>query len=143
MSGPAPISFTRGSTKNQTNTARTTPISPLRTSACAFASVDLYNADCCDDAIIYTETFEPRLFTFDPTVSQMGLAIGNVAAHEAGHLLGLNHVDDDRALMDGQSPTDVFVSDQEFIEAPLSGDVMAIGTQDAVLLLSETVGLLR
>lgn len=106
-------------------------------------SIDLYNADCCDDAIIYTETFEPRLFTFDPTVSQMGLAIGNVAAHEAGHLLGLNHVDDDRALMDDQSPTDVFVSDQEFMEAPLSGDVMSIGTQDAVLLLAETVGLLR
>ncbi len=106
-------------------------------------SIDLYNADFCDDAIIYTETFETRLFTFDPTVSQMSLAIGNVAAHEAGHLLGLNHVDDDRALMDDQSPADVFVSDQEFMEAPLSGDVMSIGTQDAVLLLSETVGLLR
>jgi hypothetical protein len=32
------------------------------------------------------------------------------------------------------------VTDQEFMESPLSSDVMTIGTQDAVLLLSETVG---
>ncbi|MHC4697572.1 MAG: matrixin family metalloprotease [Planctomycetota bacterium] len=106
-------------------------------------SVDLYNEDFCDDAIIYTESFEPRVFTFVPTVAEMGVAIGNVAAHEAGHLLGLNHVDDDRALMDDRSPADVFVTDQEFMEASLSSDIMLIGTQDAVLLLSETVGLLE
>ena len=104
-------------------------------------SVDPYNADCCDDAIIYTETFELRVFSFDPTPAKLGVAIGNVATHEAGHLLGLNHVDDDRALMDDQSAADVFISDQEFMEAPLSADVMSLGTHDAVLLLSESVGI--
>jgi hypothetical protein len=70
----------------------------------------------------------------------MGMAIGNVACHEAGHLMGLNHVDDDWALMDDQSAADAFLEDQEFMEAPLSSDIMRIGTQDAVLLLTETVG---
>jgi len=102
--------------------------------------VDAYNADYCDDAIIFTESFEPRLFSADPTPIEMGIAIGNIGSHEAGHLLGLNHVDDDRALMDDASAADAFLDDQEFMEAPLSVDIMPIGTQDAVLLLEETVG---
>jgi hypothetical protein len=103
-------------------------------------NVDVYNADLCDDAIIFTESFSTRVFSFAPTAEEMGTAIGNVACHEAGHLLGLNHVDDDRALMDDQSAADAFLDDQEFMEAPLSGDIMRIGTQDAALLLVETVG---
>jgi hypothetical protein len=102
--------------------------------------VDLYNADFCDDAVIFAESFEPRVFSSTPNVDELGIAIGNVAAHEAGHLLGLNHVTDDRALMDDQSPADAFIVDQEFMQAPLSPDIMRIGTQDAVLLLNETVG---
>ncbi len=103
--------------------------------------VDLYNADFCDDAVIFTESFEPRLvFSIVPTAVEIGIAIGNVGSHEAAHLLGLNHVDDDRALMDDRSAADVFLEDQEFMEAPLSSDIMPIGTQDAVLLLNEIVG---
>lgn len=103
-------------------------------------NVDLYNADCCDDAIIFTESFTPFLFTLTPTAEEMGLAIGNVGSHEAGHLLGLNHVDDDLDLMDDRSPADVFLLDQEFKDSPLSTDIMPIGTQDGVLLLNEIVG---
>ena len=103
-------------------------------------SVDVYNADYCDDAIIYAESFIPYIFTVPPTPDELGVAIGNVAAHEAGHVLGLNHVDDDRALMDDQSVADAFLDDQEMMEAPLSRDLMPYGTQDAVLLLNEIVG---
>ncbi len=103
-------------------------------------NVDLYNADFCDDAIIFAESFDPRFFSLSPTAGEMGIAIGNVASHEAGHLLGLNHVDDDLALMDDQSAADVFLTNQEFIEALLSPDIMTIGTQDAALLLDEIVG---
>lgn len=103
--------------------------------------VDLYNSDHCDDAIIFTETFSPSAFIGTPTARELGIAVGNVAAHEAGHLLGLNHTNDDRDLMDDQSPADVFLQDQEFMQAPLSSDIMQIGTQDGVLLLAETVGL--
>lgn len=103
-------------------------------------AVDLYNADFCDDAIIFTESFEPHIFSGFATAVEIGIAIGNVGSHEAGHLLGLNHVDDDRALMDDQSHADAFLEDQEFTEAPLSNDIMRIGVQDAVLLLDEIVG---
>ncbi|MCH8252703.1 MAG: matrixin family metalloprotease [Planctomycetes bacterium] len=102
--------------------------------------VDLYNAEFCDDAIIFAESFTTNLFSTTPTAGQMAIAIGNVASHEAGHLLGLNHVADDDALMDDRSAADAFLRDQEFIEAPLSTDVMPIGVQDAALLLFETVG---
>jgi hypothetical protein len=102
--------------------------------------VDPYNTDFCDDAIIFTESFDPHLFSVDPTAVEMGIAIGNIGSHEAGHLLGLNHVDDDRALMDDESVADAFLDDQEFMEAALSVDLMPIGVQDAVLLLEETVG---
>jgi len=102
--------------------------------------VDLYNFDCCDDAIIFTESFTPSVFFGVPSARELGTAIGNVASHEAGHVLGLNHTDDDRDLMDDQSPADAFLQDQEFIEAPLSDDIMPIGTQDGVLLLNEIVG---
>lgn len=105
--------------------------------------IDVYNANRCDDGIIFTETFQLSFFSFTPTVEEMGVAIGNVAAHEAGHLLGLNHVDNDADLMDDTSPADVFVTDQEFLNSPLSSDIMSIGTQDSVLLLNQTVGPVR
>jgi hypothetical protein len=103
-------------------------------------NVDLYNAELCDDAIIFTESFTPFLFSTTPTAEEMGIAIGNVASHEAGHLLGLNHVDNDFDLMDDRSPADAFLIDQEFMESPLSTDIIPIGTQDGVLLLDEIVG---
>lgn len=102
--------------------------------------VDLYNFDRRDDAIIFTESFTPSVFTGIPTAEELGTAIGNVGSHEAAHLLGLNHTDDDLDLMDDQSPADAFLEDQEFKDAPLSGDIMPIGTQDGVLLLDEIVG---
>lgn len=104
-------------------------------------SVDLYNFNRCDDGIIFTESFSPRQFGFTPSAAALAVAIGNVTAHEAGHLLGLNHVDDDDALMDDVSPAAALLADQEFMSAPVSDDIIPIGFQDSVFLLSDIVGL--
>ncbi len=106
-------------------------------------AVDLYNLDRCDDAIIYIESFDPSdgLFFIPPTALELAVAIGNVASHEAGHLLGLNHVDDEAALMDTKSGASSLLGDQEFMLAPLSSQIAPIGFQDAVLLLEQALGL--
>ncbi len=105
--------------------------------------VDQFNEDPGDIAVIFTETFSPHVFTIPPTAEQLGLAIGNIAAHEAGHLLGLDHVADSTALMDAVSPADTFLEVQVFKHAPLyAPELFPIGFQDAVLLLSEIVGVL-
>ncbi|MCH7721209.1 MAG: matrixin family metalloprotease [Planctomycetes bacterium] len=104
-------------------------------------SVDSYNSDPSDMAVIFTESFSPFVFRSIPRPVDLGMAIGNVAAHEAGHLLGLNHVEDPLAIMDAASPADTFLDDQDFKEAPLSPQIMDLGTQDALLLLGEILGI--
>lgn len=103
-------------------------------------SIDHYNTDPDDTVVIFTNTFQPGVFSAPPDVEELGAAIGNVASHEAGHILGLSHVDDPRDLMDAVSPPDTLLLDQEFRVTPLSDQIMPIGVQDGPLLLEETVG---
>ncbi len=105
----------------------------------ASESVDIFNEDTCDNGIVFTESFKPLVFGFPPTAESLGVAIGNVTAHEAGHLLGLHHVTDATALMDEASPAIVLLGDQEFKVAPLSDSVFPLGFQNAPRLLAETV----
>jgi hypothetical protein len=104
-------------------------------------SVDHYNADHQDLSVIFTESFSPDVFSVPPTAEELGLAIGNVAAHEAGHILGLNHVNNPTDLMDAVSPADTFLQDQEFETSPLSEQILPLGYQDGLLLLAEILGL--
>lgn len=105
--------------------------------------VDLYNLDQCDDGIIFTESFASHVFGFLPRAEEVGVAIGNVAAHEVGHLLGLNHVTDVAAIMDASSPAVFLLDDQTFGTFPLAETVFPFGVQNDIVLLSETVGVLR
>ncbi|MFQ6048420.1 MAG: matrixin family metalloprotease, partial [Phycisphaerae bacterium] len=102
-------------------------------------NIDYYNRDKTDEAIVFAESFV-GVFGLEPTLEQMATALGNIAAHEGGHLLGLNHTADAASLMDSASPPDSFIGDQEFIWTDLAEQIFPIGTQDAPLLLSETVG---
>lgn len=102
-------------------------------------SVDEYNIDLTQMAIIFTDTF--RLFLpLKPSVEDMAVAIANVASHEAGHLLGLEHTADWDDLMDTTAPADALLKDQEFKTAPLYDQVFPIGQQDGVALLTDAVG---
>ncbi len=97
-------------------------------------NVDQQNRNRCDDGIVYTDRFaEP--FAATPSVSGIAIAIGNVAAHEAGHLLGLEHVADVSALMDTTGTASTLLADQDFKIAPLDVSVFRIGEQDAPALL--------
>lgn len=107
----------------------------------ASEGVDAYNTNCCDDGVVFTESFSPDVFGFMPRARALGIAIGNVASHEIGHLLGLQHVTDTQALMDEASPAGFLLIDQDFILAPLAESVFPVGFQDAMLLLEETVGI--
>lgn len=102
--------------------------------------VDTYNIDQCDDGIIFTESFTSQVFGFAPRPNELGVAIGNVASHEAGHLLGLNHVTDGTEIMDAVSPAIFLLDDQSFHIAPLADAVFSIGMQDSETLLNESVG---
>ncbi|GJM26281.1 MAG: hypothetical protein DHS20C16_26960 [Phycisphaerae bacterium] len=106
----------------------------------AAQDVDLYNQNQTDKAIIFTESFEVDLFIQPPSPAGMSVAIANVAAHEAGHLMGLHHVRDADALMDEASPTFTLLADQEFMSAPLSTSIFPLGNHNSAALLDVIVG---
>jgi WD40 repeat protein len=115
--------------------------------------IDPRNATTTGTAIVYaTEIAEQGIggqFTLPiSTVQDLGNAIGTVAAHEIGQLLGLRNTDDATDIMEGWSvrqvgdptipriiKTDAVVSASEQVAG-----LEAIGIQDADRLLEETVG---
>jgi hypothetical protein len=104
--------------------------------------IDPYNQDRCDDAVVYGSAFSSSTFGRQLSLSELATAMGNVAAHEVGHLLGLNHVANVNDLMDTTGSASTILLDQEFVESPLDDSIFPIGTQDAFLWLAETLGLI-
>lgn len=101
-------------------------------------NVDIGNLDYCDDGIIFTNGFD-NPFAKRPSVTGIGVAIGNVASHEAGHLLGLSHVADITALMDNTGSASTLLADQNFKTATLSPSVFPIGEQNAPAILDRVI----
>ncbi len=97
-------------------------------------SVDWYNADPSDAAIIFAGAFD-----YLWTDAEFVQGLGNVASHELGHILGLVHTEDDTELMDRVTPARSLRRDQEFRTAEVSD--FPIGYQDALELLGFILGL--
>lgn len=102
--------------------------------------IDWYNADLNDDAVIFTSMFEPFRFGRTLTARELGTAIGNVTAHEVGHLLGLNHTANISDIMDTTGTANSFLLDQDFMTAQLDETIFPIGLQDGLMLLMATLG---
>ena len=106
----------------------------------ASVKVDAFNRDHSDDGVVFTESFVPELFGPAPTPEVLGAAMGNVASHELGHLLGLSHVRGDGILMDERANGPDLTADRNFGTAPISDSSYPVGEQNAAKLLAWTVG---
>ncbi|UCG32813.1 MAG: matrixin family metalloprotease [Phycisphaerales bacterium] len=78
----------------------------------------------------------------------LGAALGKVAAHEMGHLLGLHHVSDPNELMTGAGCQGVGLDplamlNRQFARAPVSSftNDFFVGYQDAPAILRDIVGI--
>jgi hypothetical protein len=102
-------------------------------------SVDQYNADPWENAIIYVESFAD-FATMRLNDEEMALMVGNVASHEFGHLLGLYHSRLPADLMDTTGTAWDLAADQEFLRAPLESSVFPFGFENSPAKLAHTVG---
>ncbi|MBU0616507.1 MAG: PKD domain-containing protein [Planctomycetes bacterium] len=115
--------------------------------------VDPRNATTTGTAIVYaTEIAEQGIggMFSSPvnSIATLGNAIGTVAAHEIGKLLGLRNTDHGTDIMEGSDVRDVgdptiprtIQTNATVTASEQVADLEAIGIQDADLLLLETVG---
>ena len=102
-------------------------------------NIDEYNLDTSQEAIIFADTFA-AFSVLNPSVEEISQALANVASHEAGHLLGLYHCVDFRAVMDVTASLRQMLGDQSFVRAPMHQEYFPVGYQNALRMLIENVG---
>jgi hypothetical protein len=102
-------------------------------------SVDQYNADQTQNAIVFVESFEDfEVMGLDE--EEMAQMVGNVASHELGHLLGLFHTKVPEDIMDTTGTAWDLAANQAFAGGELEDSVFPIGYEDPHQRLLETVG---
>jgi hypothetical protein len=102
-------------------------------------SVDQYNGDLSQSAIIYVESFAD-FEVMRLTPDEMGQMIGNVASHELGHLLGLYHTQVPDDVMDTTGTAWDLAANQSFTRGRLEETVFPIGYENSPARLAETLG---
>ena len=71
----------------------------------------------------------------DPSVAEMAQTMANVASHEIGHLLGLNHTQDPLGVMDITATAYQLMQDEAIRRSPLNASIFSTGFQSGVSLL--------
>jgi len=102
-------------------------------------NIDEYNERLVQQAVVFVDTFRAFL-PLNPSLDEMAQALANVASHETAHLLGLQHTNDPRSIMDVTASLRQMMGPQSFLRAPLDAYVFPIGYQDGLQLLVEAVG---
>ncbi len=104
------------------------------------ASVDYGNRLRDQVAIVYTENFQ-KYVPYGYTHMDIAHGLANVAAHELGHLLGLNHTDLAADVMNVSPTVAALMTPQYFVEsAALDSAVFPLGLQDGAERILITVG---
>lgn len=103
-------------------------------------NVDVGNLVPDQKAIIFTETLA-QWEILQPSMGQIAQAIANVASHELGHLLGLDHTGEAGDVMAvARSAGQMLDNDAIYRRAPLESGVFAMGWQDSYATLMRNVG---
>lgn len=101
------------------------------------SSVDWYNQDPTDNAIIFAGSLTGRGLSETQFID----ALANIVTHEMGHMSGLAHTLDPAELMDQVTPLNALARPQTFHTAPLAE--FPIGQGNTPELLQFALGLLQ